>query len=103
MVWRLQDERVERARRLDRRKMGVGQLEGCKRLFREAVPGLGERQRYQVGHLLIGLQKKGDRVLSLAGSSLRARTLSAASSWSSTALTALSGSAFLPCRSIASR
>src|SRR5947208_1362958 len=71
--------------------------------FDEAVTGLGDGQRCQIGHLLIGLQKNGESVLSLAGSSLFGRVRSLASSASSTASTALSGSAALPCRSIASR
>src|SRR5258708_1418751 len=60
-------------------------------------------QRCKIGHLWIGLQKNGDRVLSLAGSSFFEAAFAAASiSWS-TALTATLGSAALPCRSILSR
>src|SRR5215218_755177 len=103
MIRRFQHEGVERARRLDRGKVRVGQFKRGKRLVREAIPGLGDRQRYQIGHLLIGLQKNGDRVLSLAGVSFLGRVRSDASSASSTASIALSGSATLPCRSIASR
>ena len=78
LIRRLQHERIERARFLHRLQMGVGQLKRGERFFREAITGLGERHRCQRGHLLIGLQKNGESVLSLAGSFCRA--LSAASS-----------------------
>src|SRR5215469_4095412 len=50
-----------------------------------SITGLGERHQSEIGHLLIGLQKNGESVLSLAGSSFLARSRSTASSWSSTA------------------
>src|SRR6185437_4354973 len=103
LLGRLQHEGIKRTRFLDRLQMGIGQLKRGERLFREAIPGLGERHRREQCHLLIGLQKNGERVLSLAGSSFLARSRSCASSWSSTASIALSGSASLPCRRIASR
>ena len=69
LIRRLQHEGIERARGLDRLEMRVGQFKRGKGFVREAVSGLGERQRCQIGHLSTGLQKNGDSVLSLAGSS----------------------------------
>src|SRR3981081_1517821 len=91
---------VERARLLDRLEVRVGQFKRGKGFVREATSSLGERPRCQLGHLSTGLQKNGDSVLSLAGSSRKFLALSAASSASSTASIALSGSAGLPFPSI---
>src|SRR6202048_3632048 len=105
LIRRFHHKGIQRARGLDRSEVRVGQYKRCKGFVREASSSLGERQRCQIGHLSTGLQKNGDSVLSLAGSSreILLPSLSAASSASSTASKALSGSAALPCRSIASR
>src|ERR1700689_5852156 len=96
---------IERARRFDRTEVRLCQFKRRKGFVREAGSGLGDRQRCQIGHLSTGLQKKGDSVLSLAGSSREIGWLAlvSASSWSSTASIALSGSAALPWRSPALR
>ena len=82
LIRRFQHKGIERARRLDRLEMRVGQFKRRKGFVREAGSGLGERQRCQIGHLSTGLQKNGDSVLSLAGSSREIAwlALSAASS-----------------------
>ena len=73
-------EANERTRRFDRGKVRVRQFKRGERLVREAFAGLGDRHRCQVSHLLIGLQKNGESVLSLAGSSDLGLVLSLASS-----------------------
>src|SRR5262249_51178541 len=70
-IRRLQHEGIQRPRVLDRLQMGVGEFERRKSFARKTLTGLGERKRSQIGHLLIGLQKKGESVLSSVASSAK--------------------------------
>src|SRR5262249_11970838 len=72
LIRRLQHIGVEETRALHRLKMRFGQFDRGQGLRREAVAGLGNRQRRQIGHFSTGVQTKGewvDKVLSADASS----------------------------------
>ncbi len=51
VIRRLLHEGIERARRLDRADVGVGQFKRGDVFLAQPLPGLGQRQRGQVGHI----------------------------------------------------